>query len=225
MNMIQEFFPFLLKGTWVTVKLSLSSLAVGLLLGMLGALAKISTHTMARFLSIGITSVIRGVPELLILFLIYFGGTIVLTQSFGHYVEVSAFTAGVVALALIFAAYASETLRGAYLAIPAGQLEAAKAYGFSGFAAFRYIILPQLWRHALPGLGNLWFVLLKDSALVSLIGLTDLMRVVQNATAYTKKPFNFYLIAALIYLFLTSLSMIGQKMLNQRVNHFIHKEG
>ncbi len=223
--MLHGFLPLLLAGTWVTIKLAVAALILGLLLGITGASMKLSNSRIARSIARVLTSVVRGVPELLVLFLVYFGGTIVLSKLFGKYIAVSSFIAGVSALALIFGAYATETFRGAYLAIPTGQFQAAAAYGFYGLKRLRRIILPQVWRHALPGLGNLWFVLLKDTALVSLIGLTDLMRATQNATAFTKQPFTFFGACALIYLLLTSLSMIGQKYISKRVSRHIRVEG
>ena len=126
-----------------------------------------------------------------------------------------------VALGLIFAAYGCQVLRGAILAVPTGQMEAAKALGLSKLHMIRKVVLPQAWFHALPGLGNLWLVLLKDTALVSLIGVTDLMNVTATASASTQQPLMFYLLAAAIYLVVTMLSerylnhvkgKIGQKM-------------
>jgi His/Glu/Gln/Arg/opine family amino acid ABC transporter permease subunit len=216
--MLEGFIPQLLAGTWITIKLALCALILGLLFGILGALAKLSPIKTLQWFGNGLTSIIRGLPELLVIFFIYFGGTLILSKLFGTYIEISAFISGVAALGLIFGAYASETLRGAYLAIPRGQLEAAIAFGFSHGKTFYYILLPQIWSHALPGLCNLWFVLLKDTALVSLIGLADLMRVAQNATAFSNRPFTFYLTAAGIYLVLTSISLLFAGRIEQRVN-------
>ncbi len=203
--------------TWLTLELALLALGCGLLLGIGGALAKLSTHAWIRIPVVLLTSLLRGLPELLILFFVYFGGTILFAQVLKINVSVSSFAAGTVALALLFAAYATETLRGAYLAIPIGQFEAGYALGLTKGQVFKRVILPQLWRHALPGLGNLWFVLLKDTALVSLIGMDDIMWVAQKASAYTLKPFSFYLIAAMIYLLLTSVSLGGQKLIERRL--------
>jgi ABC-type arginine transport system permease subunit len=129
-----------------------------------------------------------------------------LTTVVGHYVNVSAFLAGTVGLALIFGSYASQVFRGAFLAIPLGQGEAARALGLNRRQVFAHILLPQAWRHALPGLSNLWLVLLKDTALVSLIGLADLMNKSQVAASTTHQPFVFFLTAALLYLIMTSIS-------------------
>ena len=201
-------------GAWMTVRVALASLALGLALGMIGALVKLSGFRRARALAEAYTTVIRGVPELLILLLFFFGGTVLLSRLWGlfgpdAYVEVDAFSAGVVALSLVFGAYATEVFRGAILAVPKGQIEAAKAVGMSRVLLFRRIMLPQVWRFALPGLGNLWLVLLKDTSLVSVIGLDELMRKAYIAAGATREPFTFYLAAALVYLGFTVVSVTG----------------
>lgn len=204
-----------LTGLWITFKVAFGALLLGLSLGVLGAAAKASSYRwLARSVSVMI-NLIRGLPELLVLFFVYYGSIIILSYLFDQYIEVSAFTASIISLGLIFGAYATETIRSAYNAIPRGQWEAAIAYGFSSPLAWIRIILPQLWLHALPGLSNLWMVLLKDTALVALIGLPDTMRVAQNVSAATQQPFKVYLIAGLIYLGLTSLSLIGQQTIKR----------
>jgi len=206
MNLFYGFFPQILDGAWMTIQLAVCSLALGLILGLLGAAGESSKIRGLRYLAVSIISIIRGLPELLVIFFVYFGGTILLTNLMHHYVNVSAFFAGVIALGMLFGAYASQVFRGAFLVIPLGQTEAARALGLDRWQIFRRILLPQAARHALPGLGNLWLVLLKDTALISLIGLADLMSKAQAATSTTQKPFTFYLIAALLYLVMTSLS-------------------
>lgn len=143
----------------------------------------------------------------MILFILYFGGTALLSQLFGHYVDLSNFIAGVIALGLIFGAYFCELLHSGLLSIDSGQLLAADAYGFSPWLKARYILLPQLTKIILPGFINLCLVLLKDTAIVSLIGLTDLMQIANMASAATREPFLFYLVVAAIYLLLTSIVM------------------
>lgn len=219
--MLEDFAIQFLHGTWLTLQLALCALALGLLLGALGALAKLSEIQSLRWLATTLTTLIRGIPELLVLFFIYFGGTLLLTKIMGAYVEIHGFVAGTLALALLFGAYATEVLRAAYQAIPVGQRDAALAFGFRPYQILWYIMLPQVWRHALPGLGNLWLVLLKDTALVSLIGQTDLMRVAQNVTAFTRQPFTCYLAAAGIYLALTTLSSIGQHHLEKHHRRYL----
>lgn len=212
------------SGTWVTLQLAICSLMLGLVLGIIGAIAKLSSHRTSTFCANAIINFIRGIPELVILFFIYYGANGLLSLLFGEYIEVNAFIAGVLALGFIFASYASEVFRGAYLSIPEGQMQAAIAYGYSYPKAFLRIMLPQIWSHALPGLFNLWFVLLKDTALVALIGANDIMHIAQGLTAYTHQPFTFYLTAAVIYLCLTTISMFAQKYFEVRVNRYYKKD-
>jgi His/Glu/Gln/Arg/opine family amino acid ABC transporter permease subunit len=208
-------------GAWMTVRVALASLALGLLLGLLGAAARLSGSRAARAAAGAYTTVVRGVPELLILLLLFFGGTVLLSRLGSYlrpdaYVEVDALAAGVVALSVIFGAYATEVFRGAILAVPRGQVEAARAVGMSRALLFRRILLPQVWRFALPGLGNLWLVLLKDTSLVSVVGLDELMRKAYVAAGATREPFTFYLAAAAVYLALTAVSTAGLRRLERR---------
>lgn len=205
---LNGFAEQLLIGAKLTICIGISSLILGLILGLIGATASLSKNKLISAIAFSLTSFIRGVPELIVLFAVYFGGTALLTKLFHHYVDINALFAGIIALALIFAAYASETLRGAFLAVPSGQVAAAKVLGLSKNQIFFRILLPQAWRHALPGLSNLWLVLLKDTALVSLIGLADLMNKAQLAASETSKPFTFYFIAGVFYLLITTLSAI-----------------
>ncbi|MGL6350371.1 MAG: ABC transporter permease subunit, partial [Aeromonas sp.] len=156
-----------------------------------------------------LTTLIRGLPELLVVLFIYFGSTQVLFLITGEYVEFSPFACGVLALSLLFASYATQTLRAALNAVPVGQRLAAMALGLSKGQIFFRIVLPQAWRHALPGLGNQWLVLLKDTALVSLIGVNEIMRQAQMASASTYEPFTWYASAALIYLAISLVSEFG----------------
>ncbi|GAA0836649.1 MULTISPECIES: ABC transporter permease [Marinomonas] len=202
----------LLQGALVTVELALASLVVGLVLGLLGAAAKLSSIKPLQWIANIYTTLIRGLPELLTVLIIYFGATTVLmsiASLFGYdeYIEIGAFAAGVTALGLTFGAYATEVFRGALQSIPKGQHESAVALGMGTFHKFYRIILPQVWRIALPGLGNLFLVLLKDTALVSVVGLEDIMRKANIAVSSTKEAFLFYLVAAIMYLALTVVSM------------------
>ncbi len=218
---LQGFGDNLLLGAGVTVLLALASCAVGLVLGLIGATAKLSPFWLARGIAEAYTTVIRGLPELLVVLIIYFGSSGLLTAMagwFGHdgFVELGPFAAGTVALGLTFGAYATEVFRGAMLAIPRGQIEAATALGMSGWLAFRRILLPQVWRVALPGLGNLFLVLLKDTSLVSVIGLEELMRQSQIAVGFTREPFTFYVAAAVLYLVMTAVAMVGVQWAERR---------
>ncbi len=214
------FGPALAAGTLMTIKLALSALSLGLVLGLLGALAKTSPHKPLQWLGGTYSTLVRGIPELLWVLLIYFG-TVNLMRSLGELLghpglELKAFAAGTIALGLCFGAYATEVFRGAILAIPRGHREAGQALGMSKPRIFWRIILPQMWRIALPGLGNLFMILMKDTALVSVIGLEELMRRSQIAVTSSKEPFTFFLVAAFIYLSLTIIAMIGMYFLEKR---------
>ncbi|WP_235017393.1 ABC transporter permease [Nitrincola tapanii] len=215
---LQGFGHLLLAGTWITLQLALTSLLFGILLGLLGAAAKLSTLAPLRWVASLYTTLIRGIPELLLVLIIYFGLTELLLRVFDVYVEISAFAAGVTALSIAFGAYATEVFRSALQEMPKGQKEAAQALGLTPWQSFYHIQLPQLWRIALPGLGNLFLVLLKDTALVSVIGLDDLMRQAYVAAGFTKLPFTFYLVAAGIYLLLTIISMQVLRWMEIRAN-------
>ncbi|MCU1731037.1 MULTISPECIES: ABC transporter permease [unclassified Pseudomonas] len=217
---LHGFGPALAAGTLVTVKLALSALCLGLVLGLLGALAKTSPFKPLRWLGGTYSTIVRGVPELLWVLFIYFGSVALMSQ-LGDLLglpglELSAFAAGVIALGLCFGAYATEVFRGALLAIPKGHREAGMALGLSKGRIFSRLILPQMWRIALPGLGNLFMILMKDTALVSVIGLEEIMRQAQNGVTTSKEPFTFYLVAAFIYLGLTVLAMTGMHFMEKR---------
>lgn len=212
----------ILLGTLITLKLACTAALFGIGIGLIGALLESIQTRWFKFIAASFIFVIRGLPELLVLFFIYFGLAGLLSRLFHHYVDISAFAAGVTALGLIFGAYAAQVFRGAFLAIDPGQIEAGRAIGFSHSQIFMRIQVPQAWRHAIPGLGNLWLVLLKDTAIVTLIGLTDMMNQAKIAASTTHQPFTFYLIAAAIYLVITSVS---QKVINLfaiRANRYIH---
>ena len=208
---LQGYGQGLLAGTLLTVEAALASLLVAVALGALGALAKTSHSVVARAVAEFYTTVIRGVPDLVLMLLIFFGGQILvnsIAESLGYedYIDVSAFMAGVLTIGFVYGAYMTETFRGAILAVPPGQLEAAQAFGMSRWQVFREVLLPQTVRYALPGFGNNWLVLLKTTALLSVIGLADLLFLAGKAAGSTRMPFTFYLAAALIYLVLTALS-------------------
>ncbi|PLX39164.1 MAG: ABC transporter permease [Hyphomicrobiales bacterium] len=212
----------ILIGIWLTVRLALVTLPLGLLIGFLVALAKDSGEPSLVLAGDIFTTIFRGLPELLTLFIVYYGGQIVLQQIVAFftdtYVEISGFTAGVVALGLVFSAFSSEVFLGALRGIPKGQYEGGKALGLTGFQITRLVIIPQLFRLALPGLTNLWLVLLKDTALVSVIALDDLLRKTNIAVGVTKEPFFFYGVACMIYLVMSMISSAGLSSLERRVN-------
>jgi polar amino acid transport system permease protein len=203
----------LAAGVWLTIRLALATLPFGITVGFTVALARNSHDRWLRAAGTSFATVFRGLPELLTLFIVYYGGQILLQKTVGlfsdSHVEVSGFVAGFVALGLVFSAYASEVFLSAFRGIGHGQYEAAHALGLRPFATMRLVILPQLIRLALPGLANLWLVLLKDTALVSVIALEDLMRKANLAAVTTKEPFLFYSTACLIYLVLSIVSSAG----------------
>jgi len=220
---LHGFGALLLAGTTVTLQLALAALVPGLSLGLLGATAKLSELAPVRLLGNGYSTLVRGLPEFLVVLTFYFGATDALmgvASWFGYdeYIEVSAFAAGTTALGFIFGAYASELFRGAIIATPPGQAEAARALGMTRRQTFSRITLPQVWRIALPGLGNLFMILMKDTALVSVVGLEELMRVTAFAVGRSKEPFTFYLTAAVIYLILTSIASYGLRRLEKRAS-------
>ncbi|USE34756.1 arginine ABC transporter permease ArtQ [Endozoicomonas sp. SCSIO W0465] len=209
------------QATVMTLGLALSSLALGLLMAMAFSLAELSRYKPLALAASTVVAVMRGLPEILVVFFIYFGSTHALFLVTDEFVEISPFVAGTIALSLIYSAYASQTLRGAFMAIPKGQTEAAVALGISRSHCFFRIILPQTWRHALPGLGNQWLVLLKDTALVALIGVHDLLLQARMTAASTYEPFTWYGVAALIYLAITLISQSVLERMKSRANRHL----
>ncbi|WP_422023227.1 ABC transporter permease [Roseibium sp.] len=202
------------SGVLITVSLALATLPIGLVLGFLIALAKNSSEPSLKLAANIYTTIFRGLPELLTLFLVYFGVQIAIQEfikllGYDIYFEVNSFVAGMVALSLVFSSYASEAFLSAFNGIPQGQYEGGYALGLSRYKTMRLIILPQLIRLALPALGNLWLILLKETSLVSVIGLADLVREAGIAARVTKEPFLFFGLVLVIYLLLTMISSVG----------------
>ncbi|MGV2976286.1 ABC transporter permease [Roseibium alexandrii] len=202
------------SGVLITVSLALATLPIGLILGFLIALAKKSSEPSLKLAANIYTTIFRGLPELLTLFLVYFGVQIAIQEfikllGYDIYFEVNSFVAGMVALSLVFSSYASEAFLSAFNGIPQGQYEGGYALGLSRYKTMRLIILPQLIRLALPALGNLWLILLKETSLVSVIGLADLVREAGIAARVTKEPFLFFGLVLVIYLLLTMISSVG----------------
>ena len=202
----------LLEGVRLTIVVGLASLLIALVLGLLGAWGKVAGSRAASFITRTYTTVIRGVPELVRLLLVYYGAP-TLIQDLAALadkdltIDINPFVAGVGTLGFIYGAFATEVFRGAYLAVPRGQIEAAYAMGMSRALMVRRILLPQMLRFALPGLGNLWMVLIKATALISIIQLPELMRNADIAARATRLPFTFYFVASLIYLGITIVSV------------------
>jgi arginine/ornithine transport system permease protein len=213
--------PSIFEGTVLTLEVSLASLFIAMLLGICGALAKLSGARSLRLVAQIYTTIIRGIPDLVLMLLIFFGGQVLINQlgplvGYDDYIDINPFIAGVSTIGFIFGAYMTETFRGAILAVNRGQLEAGTAYGMSSFMVFRRITLPQMVRHALPGFGNNWLVLVKTTALVSIIGLDDMVRKAGLAAGATRKPFTFYLVVAINYLLITTISIYILKYLERR---------
>ncbi|CDG17240.1 arginine ABC transporter permease ArtQ [Xenorhabdus doucetiae] len=233
MNELQS----LISAAGMTVGLAISSLVIGLVLAMLFAAWESIRWKPIAFLGSCWVTLIRGLPEILVVLFIYFGSSqLLITLSEGFDInlivwhlriqmeidnfDVSPFLCGVIALSLLYSAYASQTLRGALKAVPIGQWEAGQALGLSQRRIFFRLIMPQMWRHALPGLGNQWLVLLKDTALVSLISVNDLMLQTKSIATRTQEPFTWYMIVAVIYLIITLISQFILKQIEMRTTHF-----
>lgn len=205
----------------VTLTVAIASLLIALVLGLAGAAARLSASRLASGIAAFYTTVIRGVPDLVLMLLIFYGGQVLVNElapklGFEDYVDINPFIAGVLTIGFIFGAYLTETFRGALLAIPAGQREAGLAFGMPRALVFRRITLPQMVRFALPGFSNNWLVLVKSTALVSVIGLNDMMLRAGQAAGSTREPFTFYLAAAALYLAITTVSVVLLGALERR---------
>ena len=208
--MLHGYGASLLEGAGLTLAMAFGSLAVALVLGLAGAAAKLSRLPLLRGAAQVYTTLIRGVPDLVMMLLVFYGGQVLVNQAaerFGmEYVDVNPFVAGVGTIGFMFGAYFTEIFRGAVLAVPPGQREAAQAFGMSPWQVMWRVVGPQMLRHALPPLSNTWLVMIKSTAIVSLIGLSDLMQRAATASGSTREPFLFYGAAALMYLAFTSVS-------------------
>ena len=205
----------MLMAAGMTVAVASCGFLAGSVIGSLIAWAKLSRSIVARVFGDGYTTVLRGIPDLLVIYLFYFGGSALLSgigQLFGGsggFIGVPAFAVGALAIGVISAAYQAEVFRGAYTALARGELEAARSVGMHTMLMFRRIVAPQVLRYAIPGLGNVWQLALKESALISVTGLVELLRQSQIGSGSTYKPFYFYLTAALLYLVITTVSTWG----------------
>ncbi len=201
----------LLSGTAVTIAVSVLGFVLGCALGLATAVASLSRRLAPRWLADVYTTIVRGVPSLLVIYLFFFGSSgaiMFFARMFGYtgFLSLDAFSVGVLALAVLTGAYSAEVFRGALQAVPRGQMEAGRAVGLSDGQVFRHVHLPQALRLALPGLGNVWQLVLKDSALVSVTALAELMRMTSVAARSTGQPFTFYVAAGVLYLALTTVS-------------------
>ena len=216
---MSAYYTAILQGSVLTVGVSLSALLVAIVLGLLGAAAKLSGRPVLAALAASYTTIIRGIPELVLMLLIFYGGTIGLNNLLEWLgseatVDINPFWAGVLTIGFIYGAYMTETFRGAIMAIPKGQMEAALAFGMGNVQAFLRITAPQMVRYALPGFTNNWLVLIKATALVSLIGLQEMTYLAKQASAATRAPFAFFLFTAALFLIYTSVSLYVLRRLN-----------
>jgi polar amino acid transport system permease protein len=220
-----------LWGALLIVRVFAVALVLTVVWGMLGASAKLSKYWLLQRLATAYTSIFRGTPELLVVLILYFGSAVTLTwlakmvNPGVKFVDIPPFWAGALAISLIVGAYATETFRGALQGVDAGQTEAARALGLSGWQIFAYVKLPQMWRLALPGFGNHMSSIIKDTALLSVIGVEEITYTAEMATALTGKPFSMYMIVAGIYLCFTSLVVFAVARLETRANRYLVKTG
>lgn len=218
---MNAYYIAILQGSVLTVGVSLLALLVSVVLGMIGAVAKLSGRPILVGIANLYTTVIRGVPDLVVMLLVFYGGTIginYLLESMGsnRTIDINPFLAGVLTLGFIYGAYMAETFRGAILSIPKGQMEAGWAFGMGRVQTFLRITAPQMVRYALPGFTNNWLVLIKSTALVSLIGLKEMTYISKQASAATRSPFAFFLFSAALFLVYTSISLYALRKLNAR---------
>lgn len=211
----------LLWGAAMSLSIALLAYGLGLLIGIVGALGKLGGSTLTRSILGGYTTLVRAVPELILILILYYAGTATLNQLLEQAgfeaIRINGFAAAVLVLGFVQGAYATEVLRAAIQAIPLGQLEAAKAYGMSPWLAFRRITLPAMLPFAIPGLANLWLIVTKDTALIAVVGYTELALATRQAAGNTKLYLTFFLAAGLIYLTITLVSQRGFALLERRV--------
>lgn len=208
----------LLIGASITVKLAVYSFIIAFFLGLVLSFLPLSRNVVARWFWKALASVMMGVPSILVVFFIYYNSSLILEQIFGTSPEITPFIAGVTGLAIVYSVYVGEAIRGAVINTDRGQFDAAQALGLRRWMMWFYVILPQVFRLALPGLTNIWMVVLKDTALISLVGLSDLVRVADVAAAVTKQPFIFYLFVGFVYIVFSSATMLIARQIEKRVN-------
>ena len=220
----------MLMGALMTVLVSASSLILGIVIGIIFAACKLSNIYILRVIANIYTTIIRGIPELLVIYLLFFGGSgavMYLAKIFGYngYIELNAFTIGTIAVGAISGAYSTEVIRGAVNSVQKGQFEAGKTLGLNGYGLYGKIIFPQVARIALPGIGNVWQITLKDTALISVTGLVEIMRQSRIAAGSTHEPFIFYTAAIILYLLITRFSnILFDKAENNYSKGFVSKE-
>lgn len=226
--MLSGYGALIVEGVGLTLQLALASMALAIALGLLGAALRLSPIRPLAWLGDVYSTVIRGIPDLVLILLIFYGGQDLLNRvapMLGHddYIDLDPLACGIFTLGFIFGAYLCETFRGAFLAIPAGQAEAGVAYGMRPVQVFFRVLVPQMIRLALPGFTNNWLVLTKATALVSVVGLQDMMFKAKQAADATRQPFTFYLAVAALYLVITSVSLLLLKWVERRYSHGVRE--
>ncbi len=212
--------PRLADGVLLTVEISLCGYAVGVLLGLLGVWAKLGGSRVGRFVGGLYTTLVRAVPELLLIILLYYTGTQALQSLLERMgatgpVNVNALGAAVVTLGFVQGAYLTEVFRGAIVAIPPGVAEAGQALALQRLQRLWLVTLPLALRNALPGMGNLWLAILKDSSLISVVGFSELLYTGESGGAATKDYFFFFLVTAALFLCLTAVSNVVLAAINR----------
>jgi octopine/nopaline transport system permease protein len=202
----------MLLAACMTLAVASTGFLIGSVLGALAAVARLSGRRAARIAADAYTTILRGVPDLLVIYLLYFGGSSLVTWMgstlFGTegFISVPAFAIGALALGVCNGAYQGEVFRGGFLAIVKGEIEAGRAMGMTRWTLFRRIIAPQVLRTAIPGLGNCWQLCLKESALITVTGLVELLRQSQIGSGSTRQPFSFFITAGILYLAITTVT-------------------
>lgn len=220
--------PLLLTAAAMTIGVSVCGFLAGTVIGSVVTFMQLSPHMAVRWSADCYTTILRGVPDLLIIYLFYFGGSSLLGSVgglFGYhgFIGMPAFLTGTLALGVVSAAYQAEVFRGAFKSVARGEIEAANAVGMRPWPKFRRIIAPLVLRYAIPGLGNTWQLVLKESALISVTGLVELLRQSQIAAGSTRRPFEFYLTAIALYLVITWLSSILFRKMEARTTQGIRR--
>ncbi|MEH6456244.1 MAG: ABC transporter permease [Cocleimonas sp.] len=214
------YLPLILKGMVITVEVALLSLVFSLILGILAASARLYGGPISKTIAGVYTTVIRGIPDLVLMMLIFFGGQVLVNKvgdKFGWgYIDIDPFIAGVLTIGFIFGAYMGETFRGAIMAVSKGEIEAGHAYGMTSFQVFTHITFPGMVRHAIPGFFNNWLVLVKTTALVSVIGLEDMVFSAKIAGDTLRQPFTFYMLVGFLFLLITAVSDLAMRYFERR---------
>ena len=216
------YLPMVLKGMIVTVEVALLSLVLSLCLGILAASARLYGGPISRLIAITYTTIIRGIPDLVLMMLIFFGGQILINNigdklAWG-YIDIDPMLAGIITIGFIFGAYMGETFRGAIMAVNKGQIEAGHAYGMTGLQVFTHITFPAMIRHAIPSFFNNWLVLVKTTALVSVIGLEDMVYNAKVAGDTLREPFTFYVLVGFLFLLITAVSDLAMRWFERKYN-------